>query len=137
MKKPKNLITKSRAIELCKAHDKKHAAISRLINTQDNRSTWYSLEELKEYIAYIEMQGREKGYNVEGIRFYIGSYPENDRASGESNSTTVFLAPTGTKATAQKAMAISQNTSSPDITEIEPLNFGGTGWPPHATYPNN
>jgi len=137
MKKPNNLITKERAIELCKAHDTKHAAISRAINAQDNRSTWYSLEELKEYIAYIEAQGREKGYNVEGIRFYVGSYPENDRVSGKSNSTTIFLAPTGTKANQRKAMTVSQESSSPDITEIDPLNMGQTGWPPHASYPNN
>lgn len=137
MKKPNNLITKERAIELCKAHDTKHAAISRAINAQDNRSTWYSLEELKEYIAYIEAQGREKGYNVDGIRFYIGSYPENDRASGKSNSTTIFLAPTGSKSTEGKAMTVSLESSSPDITEIDPFNFGKGGIPPTGVYPNN
>ena len=137
MKKPTNLISKERAIELSKAHDTKHEAISRVIGKQDNRSTWYSLEELKEYMAYIEAQGREKGYNVDGIRFYVGSYPENDRASGKSNTTTIFLAPTGTKEDQRKAMTVSQESSSPDITEIDPFNFGHDGIPPTGVYPNN
>jgi hypothetical protein len=136
MKKPKNLITKERAIELCEAHAGKHKAISSAIGKQDNRSTWYSLEELKEYIAYIETQGREKGYNVDGIRFYIGSYPENDRISGKSNSTTIFLAPTGNKVTRARTMKMAAPTASPDITEIGPFNFGHDGNPPGSDYPN-
>jgi len=140
MKRPKNLITKERAIELCEAHASKHEAISSAIGKQDNRSTWYSLTELKEYMAYIEAQGREKGYNVDGIRFYIGSYPENDRASEKSNSTTVFLAPTGTKIGRQKigrqkTIAVSQNLSSPDISDIKAFNMGSDGWPPNGVYP--
>ena len=137
MKKPKNLITKEHAIELCNDYTPKYKAACKVADKQDSRSTWFSIEELKEYIAYIEDEGKNKGYNIEGIRFYLGSYPKNDKKIDKRNFTTLFLAPTGTKATDQKAMAVSQNTTSPDITEIEPLNFGNTGWPPHATYPNN
>lgn len=137
MKKPSKLITKERAIELCNAHSKKQEILNRATGKEDNRSTWYSLEDLKLYIAYIEAQGIKKGFKVDGIRFYIGSYPENDSVSGKSNTTTVFLAPTGTKTGQGQPVTLTKNASSPDITEIKPFNFGHDGWPPQSVYPNN
>ncbi len=136
VKKPTHAISKKRAIALSNNYTARYDSISRIIGKQDNRSTWYSLKELKDYMAYIEAQGREQGYTVDGIRFYIGAYGAENKDPKKQNFTTIFLVPTGKKANVQTDRN-SDNPTSPDINSIDPFNFGTGGWPPHSTYPNN
>jgi len=135
--KPAHAISKKRAISLSNNYTARYDSISRIIGKEDNRSTWYSLKELKAYIAYIEAQGKEQGYAVDGIRFYLGAYPANDKDPKKQNETTIFLAPTGKKIGATKKRSKNSNPTSPDIMTIDAYNFGGNGWPPHKTYSNN
>lgn len=137
MKKPTNLITKEEATELSKRFAKKNKLISRSIGKPGNCSTWYSLEELEEYIAYIKAESTAKGYNIDGIRFYMGSYSKSNSSKEKQKQTTIFLAPTGDKVAQEKTIAMAAPTSSPDIEEIEPFNRGNDGWPPNGVYPNN
>jgi len=137
MKKPTNLITSEEASKLSNDFTAKNKLISKDIGKPNNCSTWYSLADLEEYFAYIKAEGKVKGYDVDGIRFYLGSYAKNARNPEKQKQTTVFLAPTGTKTGVQKTRTVSQNLSSPDISAIEPFNKGNDGWPPNGIYPNN
>jgi len=135
--KPAHAISKERAITLSNNYTARYDSISRIIGREDNRSTWYSLKELKTYMAYIEAQGKEQGYAVDGIRFYLGAYPADDKNPKKQNETTIFLAPTGKKIGTDSQKTTESNPSSPDIMTIDAYNFGGNGWPPSGIYPNN
>lgn len=53
----------------------------------DNRSSWYSLQDIKDYIALIEVNEP----NVNGIRFYLGVETSKKDPKG---LTTIFMVPT-------------------------------------------
>jgi len=103
-------ITPTKATELCNDFDAKYAALTNLIKKDDNRSVLFSLEEIKEYIAYLE----KSNASIDGIRVYFGSYKS-------SNTSTVFLAPT---------------SKGVDDTKLNALNLGGDGVPPSKKYGN-
>ena len=63
------------------------------IGKQDATSAWWSLEDLKGYIAYVEQQGAEQSIAVDGIRFYFGVYPAI-APEGKQNMSTLFMCPT-------------------------------------------
>lgn len=134
--RPDHAITKDQAIALSDNYKARYDGISRAIGKQDNRSTWYSLAELKQYIAYIEAQGNEKKYDVDGVRFYLGAYSTSDKNPDKQNYTTIFLVPTGKKAGAVTKSSAPPVTASPDITDIDPYNLGAGGFPPSGVYPN-
>jgi len=135
--KPSHAISKEHAITLSNNYTARYDSISRIIGKEDNRSTWYSLKELKAYIAYIEVQGKEQGYAVDGIRFYLGAYAKDNKNPKKQNETTIFLSPTGKKTGTETQKTMGANPTSPDIMTIEAYNFGGNGWPPSGVYPNN
>ena len=142
---PKQLISNDVAKQLNDHYNtSRHKVISESINKEDANSAWYSLKELENYIYYIKKEGKNKGYNVDGIRFYLGAYPNNPQEyNNKANMTTIFLTPTGKKIEVQKGSvlnlpAITQTLEeNPDIEEISPMNFGGMGHPPKAIYPLN
>jgi hypothetical protein len=95
----------------------------------DANAVWYSLEDLENYINYIKNEGVQKGYTVDGIRFYIGKYSAAE-ANGRAGYTTIFLSPTGSPV----GQTNSTSQGSKDITTIKPLNFGSMGNPPKMIY---
>jgi len=101
-------ITPAEATNLCDSFDEKHNVLTNLIGKEDNRSNLFSLEELKEYIAYLE----NSAGNIDGIRIYSGSYKD-------SNFSTVFLAPT---------------SKGDDDTKLNVLNMSANGIPPSKKY---
>lgn len=108
-------------------------AIDVAIGKKDAISSWFSLDDLKEYIAYVESEGKTKGITVNGLRIYFGAYAKNDSNPGKSNFSTVFFVPTQSKISLP-GNEESKATNS-DITEMDGLNEGQTGNPPSATYP--
>lgn len=97
-------ITPTQAKQLCDNFDAKYAELSKMIGKDDNRSISFSLEELNNYISYLENSGQ----HIDGIRIYFGSYDKSEK-SDDANLTTVFLAPTNGKA---------------DNMALNPLNYG-------------
>ncbi|MEE9349704.1 MAG: hypothetical protein V3U80_06625 [Flavobacteriaceae bacterium] len=115
---PAKLITVKQADDLTKNFNARYNAMSFTLGKNDNRSSWYSIAELEEYIAYIKSEGASKNLNVDGIRFYFGAYGEND-----GSYSTMFLVPT-----------VASETDSKDTKKIQPLNYGALGQPPSKTY---
>lgn len=127
---PAQLITVEKAKEL-----NQNFNLLRLTASEDANAVWYSLEELQNYINYIKNEGNQKGYIVDGIRFYLGVYPLTE-PNGKAGYTTIFLSPTGqqVQTAGVKSSLLFQQGSSDDITVIQPLNFGSMGNPPKMTY---
>ncbi|MDQ6530541.1 hypothetical protein [Flavobacterium sp. LHD-85] len=136
--KPSQLITKEFARQLNVNYNNKRASLTaKREQKEDANAIWYSLEELENYIHYIRTNGAKDGYNVDGIRFYFGVYPDDEAHGEKAGLTTLFLVPTGKKAKSSteqvQSFALMQETSS-DIQSIEPMNYGNIGRPPSLLY---
>ena len=135
--KPSQLITKEFARQLNVNYNNKRASLRALKDEkEDANAIWYSLEELENYIHYIKTNGAKDGYNVDGIRFYFGVYPNDEKHGEKAGLTTLFLVPTGKKAADSakvQSFAMMQEASS-DIQSIEPMNYGIIGRPPSLLY---
>ncbi|MCA0133183.1 hypothetical protein [Winogradskyella alexanderae] len=135
--KPKGVITPKEAKTLDQAYNLKHSIINdslfkKSADGGDNRSSWWSIEDIKDYIKYADKQAGELGYTMDGLRVYLGSYPATP---GEmAGLTTMFIVPTGKKNTSQGAVFALQPMSG-DIPGGDPLNIGQSGQPPGANYP--
>lgn len=130
---PKGLITPEEAKTLDEAFNSRHALISdSIVKRPDNRSAWWSLEDMKNYLKYAENESRELGYTMDGVRVYLGAYP----TESEVGYTTMFLVPTGVENISQGNSNLFNMfpRSSGDIPGGG-LNGGGPGMPPPANYP--
>ena len=132
--KPKGVISPEEAKTLDQAFNSRHALISdSIVKKPDNRSSWYSLEDMKNYLKYAENQSRELGYTMDGVRLYLGAYPSTPKNVGY---TTMFLVPTGTKSISQGSMLnLTLQGGGGDIPGALGLNGGNDGEPPNANYP--
>lgn len=142
--KPRQLITKEFAKQLNLNYNSKRAnLVAESTQKEDANAIWYSLEELENYIHYIKIKGAKDGYTVDGIRFYFGVYPDDEKYGEKAGLTTLFLAPTGKKtvpktqnnvARVLSFAATSEEEPSSDIQSIEPMNYGNIGRPPSLLY---
>jgi len=137
--KPSQLITKEFARQLNVNYNNKRASLTaKKAQKEDANAIWYSLEELENYIHYIKTNGAKDGYNVDGIRFYFGVYPDDEKHGEKAGLTTLFLVPTGKKIENNTAkiqnFALVQEASSSDIQSLDPMNYGNIGRPPSLLY---
>lgn len=133
---PKGIITPEQAKTLDEAFNSRHQLISdSIVKRPDNRSSWYSLSDMRNYFDYAENQAKGLGYTMDGIRVYLGAYPDT---ANEVGYTTMFFIPTGTKNMAEGSMTMfnwNMAGSSPDIPGGPGLNEGNHGDPPQANFP--
>ena len=90
------------------------------------RSVWWSLKDVNDYLAYAKAKSDTLGYNMTGIRVYLGNYGKNSNPI-KKNRNTMFIVPTGPK---NNSKANSLNVFlPPKDTDIPapPLNNGGGG----------
>jgi len=133
---PKGLISPTEARTLDQAFNLRHQLISDSIVGKpngDNRSSWYALEDINNYIKYADSQATSLGYTLNGLRVYLGAHASTPKEVG---LTTMFFAPTGYKTTAEGNMiSFSMRQGNPDIPGGNGLNGGREGNPPGANYP--
>ncbi|SFD88650.1 hypothetical protein [Flavobacterium phragmitis] len=137
--KPSQLITKEFARQLNVNYNNKRASLTaKKAEKEDANAIWYSLEELENYIHYIKTNGTKQGYNVDGIRFYFGVYPDDEKHGEKAGLTTLFLVPTGKKIEKNtekiQSFALKQEATSADIQDLDPMNYGNIGRPPSLLY---
>ncbi|KAF2337015.1 hypothetical protein [Flavobacterium daemonense] len=137
--RPTQLITKKFAKELHTNFMKYRASIiAKYIKKEDANAAWFSINELENYIHYIKSKGEKTGYDVNGIRIYFGVYPEETKYAEKAGLMTVFLTATGKKIKTPKAGEIQtfalMSDGNPDISSIEPMNYGSIGRPPALDY---
>ena len=132
---PKGLITEAQGIALDRAFNSRHQLISdSIVKRPDNRSSWYRIDDVKDYLSYAQNQAKELGYTMDGIRIYLGAYPDSAEGVGY---TTMFMVPTGRKGVSEGNMLNFSFQVSGDIPGGDGLNEGGNGFPPNGNYPNN
>jgi hypothetical protein len=103
-KKPSQVITYKEMSEMMYAYDKgakkeldkyikKESGGKDTISTDYN---WYKLDDLKQYIAYIERISKEKNIPVTGFRITPSEYPKNYTDKSLRNRITIIFTPTTT-----------------------------------------
>ncbi len=133
--KPKGLINPQTAEGLSQGFNSRHRLISdSIVKRPDNRSSWWSLQDLRNYLNYAENQAIDLGYTMNGVRLYLGAHPKANERAG---LTTMFFAPTGSVSISESSMFYfgMQKEDNGDIPGAEALNRGSDGWPPNASYP--
>ncbi|WP_418604024.1 hypothetical protein [Hwangdonia sp.] len=139
--KPKGVITPDQAKTLNNNWTTyRKAAVDSAASKQgrkvDNRSTWWSLDDIENYLAFAKHESDSLGYSMTGIRVYLGVYGEN-AGQDKKDYTTMFMVPTAKKGTDRASMnPFAFQGDEEDCPECSPLNDGGTGYPPGAPYPN-
>ena len=133
---PKGIITSKEAKVLDEAFNLKHRIINDSLFKKssdggDNRSSWWSIEEIQNYINHAENQTGQLGYTMDGLRVYLGSYPG---ANGETGLTTMFFVPTGYKNKSNGSILPMQGGGG-DVPGGDGLNRGHQGDPPSSNYP--
>lgn len=129
--KPKGVISVEKAKELnanWTLHRKAavDSAAKKQGRNQDDRSAYWDLETIKNYLNYAKFEADSLGYNMSGIRIYLGVYGDN-AGQTKKNLTTMFIVPTGSK---NKSEATSINFKLQDgkgDLSIKPLNEGTGG----------
>lgn len=133
---PKGLITPDQAKTLDQSYNPRYKLISDLIVKRrggDNRSSWYALDEVRNYLTYAEKEAEQLGYTMDGVRIYLGAHPDQN---GEAGYTTMFFIPTGKPNKAKASMFnFSMQPKGIDIPGGGGLDHGGQGDPPGANYP--
>ena len=133
---PKGLLTTEQAKTLDQAYNPRHKLISDAIVTRnggDNRSSWYGLEQVRNYLNYAEKEAEELGYTMDGVRIYLGAHPNQN---GEAGYTTMFFIPTGKPHKANASMFnFSMQSGGGDIPGGGGLDHGNQGDPPDTNYP--
>ncbi|HLV15180.1 MAG TPA: hypothetical protein VKY41_08370 [Xanthomarina sp.] len=130
---PKGLIKPEEAKILDQAFNSRHALISdSIVKRPDNRSAWWSLEDIQNYLKYAENESKELGYTMDGVRVYLGAYPTDS----EVGYTTMFLVPTGHQNLSEgSSMFFNMVEPGGDIPDGSGLNKGSAGNPPPNNYP--
>jgi hypothetical protein len=133
---PSGIITPAEATVLAKAFNSRHQLISdSIVKRPDNRSSWFSLSDVRTYLTLAEKEATGLGYKMNGVRIYQGAYPDTVNEVGYS---TVFFVPTGSKPTAQGSMNflnLNFQIINPNIPGGKGLNGGEPGEPPSSNYP--
>ena len=137
-KPPEGVISIEEAKILDRTFTKTRAnVINEAIGMPDSRSSWWSIEDLEQYISYAKSLANEKGYLVNGLRVYYGAYPKDHHDQSVAGYSTLFIVPTGVKAVSNEASMINFNAflqTDEDDLDIPPLNMGHTRKPPPEDY---
>jgi hypothetical protein len=138
--KPKQLITKEFAKLLNENYNKTRLPlISEAIKKEDANAIWFSIEVLENYLKYVKAEATKQKFQIDGIRFHFGAYPEDKKYEEKSGLTTLFLAPTAIKKNKtvianKEATATEKSLKQQESFEVEALNYGSIGNPPAISY---
>lgn len=134
--KPYGLITPEKAKSLDQAYNERYKIINDSLfkdsKSEDNRSSWYKLEAIEQYLAYAKYEANNNGYTLDGLRLYLGAYPDTN---GEKGLTTLFFIPTGSKTVSEGSIFSLQGGGGKDLIGSGGLNMGTQGQPPSVNYP--
>ncbi|WP_456437572.1 hypothetical protein [Psychroserpens sp.] len=133
---PSGMIKSPKIKTLTEAYDPRYNAINdsvfKGVEGGDNRSSWYSLEDLQNFITLAQKQAGELGYTMNGVRIYPAAHPPLE---GQPGYSTFLLVPTGYTNTSEGNMLSIQKGANGDIIGSNGLNNGDDGNPPGINYP--
>ncbi|WP_299888071.1 hypothetical protein [uncultured Lacinutrix sp.] len=134
--KPSGIITPKEAIALDALFNSRHKLISdSIVKRPDNRSSWWSLDDIENYLAYAKHQTDSLGFPMDGVRVYLGAYPDTKVDSTTVvGYTTMFMVPTSSKLNIKGGSGAAYRAGG-DVSGADGLNDGYGGNPPSANYP--
>ncbi|MDC7995876.1 hypothetical protein [Altibacter sp. HG106] len=101
------------------------------LNITDTRDFQFSLETLKQYIDYVETEGKRLGRENLGIRIHFAAYPERSQYP-DPGYATVILVPTASVQGQVKPQGILPVQDDLEVIDsLKALNFGNGGRPPN------
>ena len=122
---PNGIITSSQARKLDQNFNSRHTLISsEIVGRADNRSAWWSLKDLEDFIQHAKNQAADLKYDLSGFRMYVAAH---DDVGSTVGYTTMFIVPTGNPT--------GSATAKNDIPNADGLNDGENGQPPESNYP--
>lgn len=134
---PKGTITPAQITAMTEAYNPRYDTIAsrffRGVKGGDNRSSWYSLDELNNFLESASDQAQDMKYTMTGVRIYLGV---KERVGDIPGYTTMLLVPTGYEGISEGSMFnfMAQPTNH-DIPGANGLDMGEEGSPPGANYP--
>lgn len=135
VKPPSGIISPSKIKSLTQAYNGRYQIINDSLfsppKTEDNRSSWYKLEDIENYLLYAKQQAKDNNYVMDGLRLYLGAYPN---VGDKLGLTTLLFVPTGYENKSEGNFFSLQGGSN-DLGKSDGLNKGGNGEPPSANYP--
>ena len=97
----------------------------------DTRDFHFSLKTLKQYIEYVEQEGKKLGREDLGIRIHFAAYPERSEYP-DPGFSTVVLVPTASVQGQVKPQGILPVQEQHEVIDsLKALNFGNGGRPPN------
>lgn len=136
---PKGIIKPAEITTLTQAYNSRYdsinATVFKDVKGGDNRSSWYSLKDVRNYLTIAENQASDLGFTMDGVRLYLGAQPMSGDVPGY---TTLLFVPTGTPMTSEGKMfnfALQTGGGTPDIPGGFGLDHGTQGMPPGINYP--
>ena len=77
-KPPSIVLTYPELIQMLKQYDltRKNQFAAAINKEEDTRINFFKLQDLKDYIRYIEKAAKKSGVELTGINFIAGAYPE-------------------------------------------------------------
>ncbi|MEE9409125.1 MAG: hypothetical protein V3V28_13740 [Polaribacter sp.] len=92
--KPTNLLTYKEIASMLQHYDaNKKQALMKAFGKEDSRVINIPVEQLKNYIAYVEKLSKEKEIKLTSINFVMASYPENYKDEKVREFQTFFYIP--------------------------------------------
>ena len=117
MSKPKDCITVTEAQALQANWNNNQAKdIEKATGSKDVIAVTFNIDQMQEFINYVKAESKTQGFSNPGIRVYFAA-----KSSAEGGKATAFLNATE-----------DDGGNSKNNYNIEPLNRGQNGWPPHA-----
>lgn len=96
---------------------------------QDDRSVYWPIEDVQQYLEYAKHYSDSLGYEITGLRVYLGVYGK-DAGPEKSNLTTMFMVPTTSR------LDSNGNSTSSGFKDggggVPPLNKGAGGDDPYT-----
>ena len=137
-KPPTGYIEAPKMKAMSDAFTERHNIINKALNIDDNRSTWYSLKQMRQFLDYAEFKNKGTEHEMDGVRIYQGV-----RGDG-IGLTTMFLVPTSSSIKTQDRYSkgsmfnlnLSARAGGGDIPGAGGMDYGGNGNPPGQGYPN-
>jgi len=134
VKPPSGIISPAKIRSLTQEYNERYNIINDSLfkgsKTGDNRSSWYKLEDIDNYLTYAKQQAKDSSCVLNGLRLYLGAYPTID---GELGLTTLLFVPTGYENKSEGSFFSLQGGGG-DLKKLDGLNMGGNGNPPNANY---
>ncbi|MFD2823771.1 hypothetical protein ACFS5M_08825 [Lacinutrix iliipiscaria] len=132
MSTPKGIIKWTEAVALDEAFNSRHQLISdSIVKRPDNRSSWWSLDDLEGFIKHAKKQADTLKYDLNGFRMYLGAHADSGKEVGY---TTIFIVPTGVPSLSEGGLG-DLKVGNGDIPKADGLNGGDPGEPPSVNYP--